>query len=108
MLDLFSSPYFTQKKNGITQFQLLQAYLLGSAFQTICDNPVTAYRQMVQQYSTNLSGKIVSPALASVEAQKTFKKNRMNGIARHAPGFVDYCAEFARLKQGFVQWTRNC
>jgi len=73
MSGLFSSPYFTQEKNGITQFQLLQAYLLGSAFQTVCDNPVTAYRQLVQQYSTDVSGKIVSPAVASAEAKKTFR-----------------------------------
>lgn len=75
MFSIFSSPYFTEQKNGITQFQLLQAYLLGSTFQTVCDNPVTAYRQLVQQYSTDLSGKIVSPKIASAEAKKTFRTN---------------------------------
>jgi hypothetical protein len=75
MFSIFSSPYFTEQKNGITQFQLLQAYLLGSTFQTVCDNPVTAYRQLVQQYSTDLSGKIVSPKIASIEAKKTFRTN---------------------------------
>ena len=75
MFSILSSPYFTEQKNGITQFQLLQAYLLGSTFQTVCDNPVTAYRQLVQQYSTDLSGKIVSPKIASAEAKKTFRTN---------------------------------
>ena len=35
-------------------------------------------------------------------------KKVMNGIARHTPRFMDYCAEFARLLPGFVQWTRIC
>ena len=35
-------------------------------------------------------------------------KKVTNGIARHTPRFMDYCAEFARLLPGFVQWTRIC
>ena len=97
MSGLFSSPYFTEEKNGITQFQLLQAYLLGSAFQTVCDNPVTAYRQLVQQYSTDLSGKIVSPEVASAEAKKTFRSNpigaSLSGLWEGKSGFKKIIAQ---------------
>ena len=49
------------------------AYLGGSAFQTIVDNPVTAYRQLVQQYAKGLDGKAVDPAIARAEANAVFK-----------------------------------
>ena len=34
----------------------MMAYLGGSALQTVGDNPVTAYRQLVQQYAKDLKG----------------------------------------------------
>ena len=37
------------------------------------DNPVTAYRQMVQQYAKDLSGKVVDPKQARQEANNVFK-----------------------------------
>lgn len=46
------------------------AYLGGSAIQTVGDNPVTAYRQLVQQYAKGVSGEVLSPAEASAEANK--------------------------------------
>lgn len=49
-------------------------YLGGSAIQTVGDNPVTAYRQLVQQYAKNASGKAVSPEMAVSEARQVFKK----------------------------------
>ena len=51
----------------------MTAYLGGSAFQTIMDNPVTAYRQLVQQYAKDLNGKPVDPKIASAEAQAVFR-----------------------------------
>ena len=53
----FGRPYFTKihKKNGLTQAETMAAYLGGSTFQTIVDNPVTAYRQLVQQYAKDVS-----------------------------------------------------
>lgn len=69
------SEYFSIKKNGLSQFQTMLAYLGGSAFQTVLDNPVTAYRQLVQQYAKNLKGSIVDPKVASKEAQSIFFKN---------------------------------
>lgn len=65
--------YFVVKKSGLSQFQAMSAYLGGSAFQTIMDNPVTAYRQLVQQYAKGLDGKAVDPKIASAEAQAVFR-----------------------------------
>lgn len=70
-----NTEYFQVKKNGLSQFQTMSAYLGGSAFQTIVDNPVTAYRQLVQQYAKDLNGKVVDPKIASQEAKAVFMKN---------------------------------
>ena len=71
--------YFTVKQRGdgkrISGAQTFVAYLGGSAFQTVCDNPVTAYRQLVQQYAKDLAGKAVEPAIASQEDKAVFKAN---------------------------------
>jgi hypothetical protein len=70
---LIPDDYFVVKKGGLSQFQAMSAYLGGSAFQTICDNPVTAYRQLVQQYAKDLNGKAVDPKTASQEAKAVFR-----------------------------------
>merc|ERR1719411_338767 len=76
---LFSGPYFTdRKKKGLSQFEMMVAYLGGSAFQTVIDNPVTAYRQLVQQYAKDLSGKVVDPKIARMEANAVFKTNPLS------------------------------
>jgi len=72
---VFGKEYFEVKSNGISQFQTMTAYLGGSAFQTIADNPVTAYRQLVQQYAKGLDGKAVDPKIASQEAKAIFKSS---------------------------------
>jgi len=69
---LFSDEYFVVKKSGLSQFQAMTAYLGGSAFQTIMDNPVTAYRQLVQQYAKDAAGNPVDPKIASQEAKTVF------------------------------------
>lgn len=69
----FEDSYFTIGKSGISQFQTMSAYLGGSAFQTIADNPVTAYRQLVQQYAKDAAGNPVDPKIASAEAKAVFK-----------------------------------
>ena len=57
MVSFFSADYFeVKKKGGLSQFQTMMAYLGGSALQTVGDNPVTAYRQLVQQYAKDLKG----------------------------------------------------
>jgi len=72
------NPYFKKNKNGISQFETLAAYLGGSAFQTVVDNPITAYRQLVQQYAKDLNGKIVDPKIARKEVNKVFLKSPIN------------------------------
>jgi hypothetical protein len=73
----FNSSYFEVKKNGngCSPFQTMIAYLGGSAFQTIVDNPVTAYRQLIQQYAKDLNGKTVDPKIARLEANAVFKNS---------------------------------
>ena len=76
------SDYFTKiRKNGLTGSEVMIAYLGGSAFQTVIDNPVTAYRQMVQQYAKDLNGKVVDPAVARSEANAVFKANPLSASA---------------------------
>jgi hypothetical protein len=71
-----SPEYFkVQKKGGVSQFQMMLAYLGGSAFQTIVDNPVTSYRQLLQQYAKSAEGKMVDPKIAKAEAIAVFKKS---------------------------------
>jgi hypothetical protein len=65
--------YFEIQKNGVSPFQNFVCYLGGSAIQTLGDNPVTAYRQLVQQYAKDASGKVVSPKQAVTEARQVFK-----------------------------------
>ena len=70
-----NSSYFEIQKNGVSPFQNFLCYLGGSAIQTVGDNPVTAYRQLVQQYAKTATGEIVSPEVATKEANTVFKKN---------------------------------
>jgi hypothetical protein len=60
---------------NITGLETMVAYLGGSAFQTVIDNPVTAYRQLVQQYAKNEKGELVSSKVATAEAKAVFKSN---------------------------------
>jgi hypothetical protein len=62
------------KPGSITQNQELCAYLAGSAFQTVVDNPVTAYRQLVQQYAKDATGQLVNPKIAVQEANAVFRR----------------------------------
>lgn len=64
---LFPEGYFeVNKKKGLSQAQTMAAYLGGSAFQTVMDNPVTAYRQLVQQYAKDLQGNVVDPKVTPI------------------------------------------
>jgi len=71
---LFDQSFYEVKKNGLSPFQNMCAYLGGSAIQTVGDNPVTAYRQLVQQFAKGVDGTLLSPAEASSEANKVFFK----------------------------------
>jgi hypothetical protein len=72
---LIPKDYYKVKDNGLSPFQTMAAYLGGSAFQTVVDNPITAYRQLVQQYAKDLNGKMVDPKIAEREALQTFRRN---------------------------------
>lgn len=67
--------YFDVQKNGVSPFQNFMCYLGGSAIQTVGDNPMTAYRQLVQQYAKNAKGELVKPEVAVQEARAVFKKS---------------------------------
>lgn len=68
--------YFkVNKKNGLSPFEMMISYLGGSAFQTIVDNPITSYRQFVQQYAKDAKGNSVDPKIARNIANDIFKKN---------------------------------
>lgn len=87
---MFNSTYYTvDKKRGVSPFQNTLAYLGGSAIQTVVDNPVTAYRQLVQQYAKNSNGIMVSPSEAIKEANKTFTHNPFrSSVSGLAPRLV--------------------
>ena len=69
------SKYFSiEKSKGISPFQNTLAYLGGSIFQVILDNPLSAYRQLIQQHAKNSKGKIIDPLLTNKEANNVFKK----------------------------------
>jgi hypothetical protein len=72
---MMSDEYFVVGKSGLSQFQAMSAYLGGSCFQTIMDNPVTAYRQLVQQYAKDAAGNPVEPKIASQEAKSVFRSH---------------------------------
>ena len=73
---MFSPAYFkVNEKTGVSPFQNMFCYLGGSAIQTVGDNPVTAYRQLVQQYAKNAKGEAVSPKVAVQEANAVFKRS---------------------------------
>lgn len=81
--------YFEVKPTGISAFQTMAAYLGGSAIQTIGDNPVTAYRQLVQQYAKDLKGNAVDPKVAVQEANAVFKKSPVSaGLSGLGPRLV--------------------
>ena len=74
LLSKSSDFFIVDKKNNISPFQNLLAYLFGSAFQTTIDNPITAYRQLVQQFAKDKNGNMVDPKVATKEANNIFKK----------------------------------
>ena len=72
--------YFVVKKGGLSQFQTFVAYLGGSFFQTVGDNPVTAYRQLIQQYD---APKLKSPYNLEARRLAGFDDEELNYLAAH-------------------------
>jgi len=76
---LFEDSYYeVNPRTGISPFQNMCAYLGGSAIQTVGDNPVTAYRQLVQQYAKDLKGNAVDPKVAVSEANAVFMRSPLS------------------------------
>jgi len=75
MNKIFDSSYYTVNESGISPFQNTLSYFGGSTIQVIGDNPVTAYRQLVQQYAKNANGEIINPKDAVKEANNVFKRS---------------------------------
>jgi hypothetical protein len=70
---LLSSDYYrVRPETGLSPFQTVCAYLGGSFLQTVGDNPMTAYRQLVQQYAKDGKGQLVAPERATAEARGVF------------------------------------
>jgi hypothetical protein len=72
---MFTSDYFKVRKNGLSPFEMMISYLGGSAFQTIVDNPVTSYRQFVQQYTKDAKGNNIDPKVSRDIANNIFRKH---------------------------------
>jgi hypothetical protein len=100
--------YFKVKKGGLSQAEVMTAYLGGSAFQTVIDNPVTAYRQLVQQYAKDLAGKQVDPKVAMREANAVFKKSPISAsLSGLGPRLIG--VGFKRIpKFGFLLGIQFC
>jgi len=68
--------YFkVDEKKRIAPYQTMLAYLGGSGIQTVIDNPITAYRQLVQQFAKDINGNSVDPKLARQEVKSVFKNH---------------------------------
>ena len=85
-------------QNGLSYFQTMAAYLEGSAFQTVGDNPVTAYRQLVQHYAKDLQGNVVDPKVASKEAKVIFIKNNV-GASLYIPCIIFFKSDLIMCRK---------
>ncbi len=63
------------KSKNLNKFQNFMAYIGGSTIQTILDNPITSYRQLIQQYAKDSAGKIIDPKIARFQANNVFIKS---------------------------------
>ena len=59
----------------LTKMQSFLTYIGGSTIQTVLDNPITSYRQLIQQYAKDTHGNMVDPKLARQETNKVFIKS---------------------------------
>jgi len=56
----------------LNKFQNFMAYIGASLIQTTFDNPITSYRQLIQQYAKDSNGKMIDPKTARQQANKVF------------------------------------
>ena len=61
-----------QNKKQLNKWESFMAYLGGSIIQITLDNPITSYRQLIQQYAKDSTGIMIDPKIARQEANKVF------------------------------------
>ena len=71
--------YF-QKKNGLYVYQNIISYSLAGITQIIIDNPLSSYRQMLQQYSKDSKGNLIDPKITTKKTNLFFCKYPFNSI----------------------------
>lgn len=70
------SSYFTvNNKSGLSPFQNTLCYLGGSTIQVVIDNPISTYYQLIQQYTKDNKGELISPKQTTREVNSIFLKN---------------------------------
>lgn len=64
-----------EKKNKLNKWESFMAYMGGSVIQITLDNPITSYRQLIQQYAKDSTGTMVHPKIAKDQAKMVFAKS---------------------------------
>ena len=75
-----TNDYFKIQKNGISVFQNTLCYLGGSTFQVICDNPITTYRQFLQQNIKDTKGNFIDPKISFIRTNQILLKSPISFI----------------------------
>jgi len=64
-----------ETKTKLSKWESFMAYMGGSVIQITLDNPITSYRQLIQQYAKDATGAMVDPKIARAEANRIFAKS---------------------------------
>lgn len=64
-----------ETKGKLTKWESFMAYMGGSVIQITLDNPITSYRQLIQQYAKDSTGTMVHPKIAREQANQVFAKS---------------------------------
>lgn len=59
----------------LSKWENFMAYMGGSVIQITLDNPITSYRQLIQQYAKDSTGAMVDPKIAREQANRVFTKS---------------------------------
>jgi hypothetical protein len=74
-----------ETKGKLTNWESFIAYMGGSIIQITLDNPITSYRQLIQQYAKDSTGTMIDPKIARQEANRVFVRSpisaSLSGIA---------------------------
>jgi len=64
-----------ESKGKLTNWESFMAYMGGSVIQITLDNPITSYRQLIQQYAKDSTGVMVDPKISREQANKVFVRS---------------------------------